>query len=181
MPRHPADRGPSSWSRHGDARQLLSLQHLHARASSHLLWSGSDTEEEEGRSIKYLIASTDATASCCSHASVWIHVVDSAATPFLPIRNQTNRPFGRTRKGALAHDIGFSRKLPLKSPDACHIFSLGFLFANYRPPQRAGGLARGAPGRGRGALVGKGACGRGGGEVQVAAALALVSACFSTS
>ena len=59
MSRHPADQGSSSWSRHGDARQLLSLQHPHARASSHLLWSGSDTEEEEGRSIKYLIASTD--------------------------------------------------------------------------------------------------------------------------
>ena len=41
-------------------------------------WSGSDTEEEEGMSIKYLTASTDATASCCSPASVWIHVVDSA-------------------------------------------------------------------------------------------------------
>ena len=40
--------------------------------------SGSDTEEEEGTSIKYLTASTDATASCCSPASVWIHVVDSA-------------------------------------------------------------------------------------------------------
>ena len=39
---------------------------------------GSDTEEEEGTSIKYLTASTDATASCCSPASVWIHVVDSA-------------------------------------------------------------------------------------------------------
>ena len=88
-------------------------------------------------------------------------------------------PFGRTRTGALAHDIGLSRKLPLKSPDACHIASLGFLFANYRPTQRAGGLARGAPGAGRGALVVRGACGRGGGEVQVAAALALVSAYFS--
>ena len=39
---------------------------------------GSDTEEEEGTSIKYLTASTYATALCCSHASVWIHVVDSA-------------------------------------------------------------------------------------------------------
>ena len=56
-------------------------------------WSGSDTEEEEGMSIKYLTASTDATASCCSQASVWIHVVYSAAAPFLPIRNQTNRTF----------------------------------------------------------------------------------------
>ena len=27
-------------------------------------------------------------------------------------------PFGRTRTGALAHDIGYSRKLPLKSPNA---------------------------------------------------------------
>ena len=54
---------------------------------------GSDTEEEEGTSIKYLTASTDATASCCSQASVWIHVVYSAAAPFLPIRNQTNRTF----------------------------------------------------------------------------------------
>ena len=78
MPRHPADRGPSSWSRHGDARQLLSVQQPHARSSSDRLWSGSDTEEEEGTSIKYLTASTDATASCCSPASVWIHVVDSA-------------------------------------------------------------------------------------------------------
>ena len=97
-------------------------------------------------------------------------------------RSATKRiePFGRTRTGTLAHDIRFSRKLPLKSPDACRIASLGFLFANYRPTQRAGGLARGAPGIGTGALVGKGACGRGGGEVQVAAALALVSACFST-
>jgi hypothetical protein len=77
----------------GDARQLLSLQHPHARASSHPLWSGSDTEEKEGTSIKHLTTSTYATASCCSHASVWIHVVDSAATPFLPIRNQTNRTF----------------------------------------------------------------------------------------
>ena len=47
-------------------------------SSSDRLWSGSDTEEEEGTSIKYLTASTDATASCCSPASVWIHVVDSA-------------------------------------------------------------------------------------------------------
>ena len=97
-------------------------------------------------------------------------------------RSATKRiePFGRTRTGTLAHDIRFSRKLPLKSPDACRIASLGFLFANYRPTQRAGGLARGAPGIGIGALVGKGACGRGGGEVQVAAALARLSAWFST-
>ena len=107
----------------------------------------------------------------------------SIQRPCPSCRSATKRiePFGRTRTGALAHDIGYSRKLPLKSPNACHIASLGFLFANYRPTQRAGGLARGAPGIGIGALVGKGACGRGGGEVQVAAALALVSACFSTS
>ena len=159
---------------------MLSLQHPHARASSHLLWSGSDTEEEEGRSIKYLIASTDATASCCSHASVWIHVVDSAATPFLPIRNQTNRTFWTHahRRSCARHRV--QPQAAVKSPDACHIFSLAFLFANYRPPQRAGGLSCGAPGRGRGALVVRGACGRGGGEAQVAAALALVSAYFST-
>ena len=88
-------------------------------------------------------------------------------------------PFGRTRTGALAHDIGYSRKLPLKSPNACHIASLGFLFANFRPPRRAGGLARGERGPERGPLAGWGAYGRGGGEVQVAAALALVSACLA--
>ena len=43
--------------------------------------------------MKYLTASTYGTASCCSQASVWIHVVYSAAMSFLPIRNQTNRTF----------------------------------------------------------------------------------------
>ena len=105
----------------------------------------------------------------------------SIQRPCPSCRSATKRiePFGRTRTGALAHDIGYSRKLPLKSPNACHIASLGFLFANFRPPRRAGGLARGERGPGRGPLAGWGAYGRGGGEVQVAAALALVSACFS--
>ena len=180
MPRHPADRGPSSWSRHGDARQLLSLQHLHARASSHLLWSGSDTEEEEeGRSntLPRQLTGLLRAARKLLFGFTW-----SIQRPCPSCRSATKQiePFGRTRTGALAHDIGYSRKLPLKSPNACHIASLGFLFPNFRPPRRAGGLARGERGPERGPLAGWGAYGRGGGEVQVAAALALVSACFST-
>ena len=179
MPRHPADRGPSSWSRHGDARQLLSLQHPHARASSHLLWSGSDTEEEEeGRSntLPRQLTGLLRAARKLLFGFTW-----SIQRPCPSCRSATKQiePFGRTRTGALAHDIGYSRKLPLKSPNACHIASLGFLFANFRPPRRAGGLARGERGPGRGPLAGWGAYGRGGGEVQVAAALALVSACLA--
>ena len=68
-------------------------------------------------------------------------------------RSATKRiePFGRTRTGALAHDIGYSRKLPLKSPNACHIASLGFLFANFRPHGGPAGLraANGGQGEGR--------------------------------
>ena len=74
-------------------------------------------------------------------------------------RSATKRiePFGRTRTGALAHDIGYSRKLPLKSPNACHIASLGFLFANFRRAptevrracaRRTGARARAASGLG---------------------------------
>ena len=179
MPRHPADRGPSSWSRHGDARQLLSLQHPHARASSHLLWSGSETGEEAHRSNTLL---RQLTRLLCAARTLLFGFTWSIQRPRPSCRSATKRiePFGRTRTGALAHDIGYSRKLPLKSPNACHIASLGFLFANFRPPRRAGGLARGERGPGRGPLAGWGAYGRGGGEVQVAAALALVLACFST-
>ena len=159
---------------------MLSVQQPHARSSSDRLWSGSDTEEEEeGRSntLPRQLTGLLRAARKLLFGFTW-----SIQRPCPSCRSATKRiePFGRTRTGALAHDIGYSRKLPLKSPNACHIASLGFLFANFRPPRRAGGLARGERGPGRGPLAGWGAYGRGGGEVQVAAALALVSACFST-
>ena len=77
----------------------------------------------------------------------------SIQRPCPSCRSATKRiePFGRTRTGALAHDIGYSRKLPLKSPNACHIASLGFLFPNFRPHGGPAGLraANGGQSEGR--------------------------------
>ena len=148
----------------------------------HRICFGADLTRRKRREGRSNTLPRQLTGLLCAARKLLFGFTWSIQRPCPSCRSATKQiePFGRTRTGALAHDIGYSRKLPLKSPNACHIASLGFLFANFRPPRRAGGLARGERGPGRGPLAGWGAYGRGGGEVQVAAALALVLACFST-
>ena len=76
----------------------------------------------------------------------------SIQRPCPSCRSATKRiePFGRTRTGALAHDIGYSRKLPLKSPNVCHIASLAFYSLTFAPHGGPAGLRASSGGHGEG-------------------------------